>query len=107
MSIQIPPDPTLTSTFTPVQPQHSLTERKSKPQSIEAAFSSHNNLDTDWEMEVTTGSDRFTEQHHFSTQSSLKVNVYHFWQLFLLQEKVYQFDWDEVEHINTAASKLA
>lgn len=81
VSVQIPPDPTLTSTFTPVHPQRSLTELKSKPQSIDAALSSHNNLDTDWEMEVTMGSDRFTEQHHFSTQSGLKVDFYHLGQL--------------------------
>lgn len=45
-------------------------------------------------MEVTVGSDRFTEQHHFSTQTGLKVNFRHLWQLFPLRENFYQPDRD-------------
>lgn len=64
---------------------HSLAEQKAKLGTINAAFPSHNNLNTNREMEVTVGSDRFTEQRLFSTQSVLRFYFCCLWQLQLSQ----------------------
>lgn len=47
---------------------HNLVEQKARLETINTAFPSQNNLNTNQEMEVTVGSDRFTEHRLFSTR---------------------------------------